>query len=277
MGRWDHLIGPARFDPPVDLAFPPVSYGEAGVFSAALPQRVYPLLGGKQYQADAGSCTAHGYSVPAESWARTTGADFQVCRQDLYFGARFVEGNGAETRDGGAYPSMVRTWLRDYGTVDESRKPYAAHDVTTWRPPAAWAADRRLLAMTYVPLPLTASAILFEVGTTGVPVAICHTVTDSINHVTGDGVERFVDGTVLGGHCRAVVGYDLLDHVIGGEGCVLIKNSWHGFGVAHPLHGSNPFFVDEVDSFTWMPLSSLEDPRFLQSADRLAVPPKVLP
>lgn len=276
MGAWDHLVGGVRFDPPADAAFPPASIFGAGLFHAGLPRKAFPVLGGKQYQADAGSCTAHGYSKPIESWAKRQGADFQVCRQDLYRGARWIEGNGAENFDGGAFPSKVREWLRGYGMVSEARKPYNAHDVTTWKPPAEWAKDRALLVCGFDPLPLSASAILFEVGSNGNPVAICHKVTDSIFNVGVSGTEVFVDGPTLGGHCRAVVGYDL-DRLVGGEGCALIANSWKGWGVAHPLFGMDSRFDNEPDSYSWMPLSSLENPAFLQNADRLSAPPRILP
>ncbi len=269
------LIGPEKFDPPEDPAFPPVSYATSGTWHAGLPRKTFLVLGGKQYQANAGACTMHGYPRVVEAWARRTGADFQVCRQDGYFGARYLEGNGAEKRDGGAYPSLVRRWFAEYGTVDESRKPYDANQVTTWRPPASWAADRALLSMRFDPLPLNADAVLFEVGSNQGAVAICHRVTDSINHVTADGIERFVDGPTLGGHCRAVVGYDL--DMFGGQGGALIANSWRGWGAPHPLFGTDSRFDDEPDSFSWMPLTSLADPKFIQNFDRLAVPPNIKP
>lgn len=271
-----NLVGGVKFDRPVDEAFPPVSYSAAGKWHAGLPRRFFAVLGGKQYQDDAGSCTAHGYPKVVESWAKKIGADFQVCRQDAYFGARFLEGNGAERRDGGAYPSYVRRWYREHGTVGEERKKYRPADVTTWRPPADWKDDRALLSHGYDPIPRTADAALFEMGSNGLPTAICHLVTDSINRVTAEGLERFVDGPVLGGHCRAAVGYDL-DLFIGGAvtPSILVANSWRGFGIPHPLFATDSRFDDEPDSFSWMPLASFENPRFLQDNDRLAQPPAI--
>ncbi len=269
------LIGPEKFDSPVDDAFPPASYFGAAQFHAGLPRKMFPVLGGKAYQDDAGSCTAHGYSAPIEAWARKIGADFQVCRQDLYRGARWIEGNGAEKRDGGAFPSMVRRWLLEYGMVDESRKPYNAHEVTTWRPPAEWAADRALLTTKLDPIPLTADAVMAEIGSNGNIVAFCHKVTDAINRVNHtDGIEASDSGAVLGGHCRAVAGYDLEGHP---ATPLLLKNSWRRYGIAHPLFSTDTRFDDEPDSYSWMSIASFENAKFIMNVDRLAVMPRILP
>ena len=84
-----HLAGGARLDPD-DAAFPRVAFGYAAD-PADLPESHYLTVGGRQYQADAGSCVAHGYSAVVESFAAERGAGLQLCRQDIYFGARWVE------------------------------------------------------------------------------------------------------------------------------------------------------------------------------------------
>lgn len=269
MRDFTQLVGGVKFDPPADPAFPPVSFAGFGGDVDSLPDRVLLRVGGKQYQADAGSCIAHGYGAVGESFAAEIGAALQLCRQDIYFGARYVEGNGAEKRDGGAFPSRARQWLRDYGTVTEARKPYKASDVTTWRPPADWAADRLLLAMTFEPIPLTAEAIMWEVGHSRGAVAICHLVYPTLFRLNVGGIEGGATGAMTGGHCRAVVGYDKTMATNGyGVGAFLVLNSWQGWGLPHP---SQP----GVDSLSWVPFSVMTDPKWLQNADRLALPPVI--
>lgn len=267
MPDFAHLVGGVKFDPPVDPAFPPVSYGAGGGDVSTLPRRVMLRVGGRQYQADAGSCTAHGYSAVVESYAAERGMGLQLCRQDIYFGARYVEGGGAERRDGGAYPSKVRQWLRDYGTVTEARKAYKAADVTTWRPPADWAPDRKMLAPEFEPLAPTVDAMLWEIGHERGALAICHLVYNSIFHLGVGGIEGGVSGGVQGGHCRAVVGYDRDLPTNGyGTGAFLVLNSWAGWGLSHPDQVG-------VDSLSWVPFTVATDPNWIQTVDRLAVPP----
>jgi len=163
----------------------------------------------------------------------------------------------------------VRQWIRDYGTVTEARKPYRAADVTTWRPPAEWAQDRRLLAMTFDPMPATVDNLLWEVGGEGGAVAICHLVYSTIFRLNTGGIEGGVSGPVQGGHCRAVVGYDRDMPTNGfGTGAFLTMNSWAGWGIAHPTLPGN-------DSFSWVPFSVMADPKWLQDAARLSVPPAI--
>lgn len=267
---FDHLVGGALFDP-IDEAFPLL---RAAARPFAGPRRFMHTIGGQQYQADAGSCTAHGYSVPIEAVAATLGADFQVCRQDLYYGARRVENNGAETRDGGAYPSKVREWMRDYGTLPESVKAYRPADVTTWKPPASVANRRRLLAALYAPVALSADAVLSELTTRG-PLPLCHAVYGQmVNSLPADGVEGGAAGAVLGGHCRAAVGYDL-DHAAGP--CILVMNSWKGWGIAHPDSATDSRFAKNRDSFSWVRFAVFNDAKWLQSLDRLEKMPEVAP
>lgn len=252
------LVGGVKFDgeppaPPIPSSFP-----------SGIPARAFSVIGNRQYQADAGSCTAHGYSAAIEAHVkRTTGADFQVSRQDMYLQSRAMERNGAESRDGGAYPSKVREGIRTRGLVSEARKKYVPHDVTTWRRPAAWDADAMLLACRFDPIAPNAVAIL-PILAEGGTVPYCHMVFDSINRVGQDGIERGVVGPVMGGHCRIFVGYDM---DIG----LLSMNSWRGWGAGHPTR------PELADSFSWIPFDVANDPRWLQDAAVLAVPPVVMP
>lgn len=260
-GAFDSLIGGVKPDPE-DPDFPLV---RASAAPFAGPRRFFTTLGRPQFQRHAGSCTAHGYGAVIEAAAQKIGADFDVCRQDLYFGSRWLEGNGAERVDGGAFPSKVREWCRTRGVLPEVVKPYNPDDVTTWRPPSFWSARRRLLACTFTPITLSADAIMAEVAQDRA-VAICHSVYAQMTDGLGaDGVEKPPAGKSLGGHCRTVIGYDL-DHPAGPS--LLVGNWWKGWGIAHP---TNPAWRE---SCSWVPFKTLEAPRWLDTADRLAALPE---
>lgn len=263
-----HLAGGARLEPD-DAAFPRVAFGYAAD-PADLPESHYLTVGGRQYQADAGSCVAHGYSAVVESFAAERGAGLQLCRQDIYFGARWVEHNGAETRDGGAFPSKAREWLANYGTVTEARKPYKASDVTTWRPPAEWAPDRKLLSVGFAAVSRTAEHLMTEVAD-GKAVAVCHSVYPSLFHLGVGGIEGGVSGPSQGGHCRAIVGYDRTKATNGfGPGAFLVLNSWQGWGIQHPTQAG-------IDSLSWVPFSVMADPKWLNDAAVIDRPPEMYP
>lgn len=241
-------------------------YAAAG----AIPAVAYCAIGGRQYQADAGSCTAHGYSAAVESWAnKVVKADLQLCRQDIYYTSRLVEGNGAERIDGGAFPSMVRKALRELGTVTEARKPYNAHDVTTWRRPVEWNADALLLAPGFDRIPNDVEAMLPFLAD-GTPVVLCHAVYPSLFNLLPGGLENAA-GTRMGGHCRIAVGYDLTrdDH----RGALLVMNSWKGWGLPHPAKDEDARFAGYTDSFSWVPFPVVNDAKWLDDAAVLAVPP----
>lgn len=269
MSEFTHLAGGARLEPD-DPAFPRVGVGYAAD-PAELPESMYLKVGGRQYQADAGSCVAHGYSAAVESYAAEAGMGLQLCRQDIYFGARWVEHNGAETRDGGAFPSKAREWLANYGTVTEARKPYKAPDVTTWRPPVDWAADRKLLSVGFVAVSRTAEHLMTEVADRNRAVVICHSVYPGLFHLGVGGIESGVSGGSQGGHCRAIVGYDRTKATNGfGTGAFLVLNSWQGWGIQHPKQAG-------IDSLSWVPFSVMNDPKWLNDAAVIDRPPEVYP
>ncbi len=266
LSPWDSLVGGAKPEP-FDAAFPPLRM-KAAPFAG--PPRFFCTIGGRQYQADAGSCTAHGYSAPVEGRAALMGADLQLCRMDIYRGSRWIEGNGAERVDGGAFPSRVRAWLSQYGTVTEARKAYNPAEVTTWAPPAEWAADRALLAPVYAPMVNSWQDIVAELSN-GNQVPICHAVDRTLMNLPADGVERGMTGPSIGGHCRSAVGYDLV------KGAVLVLNSWKGWGLRHPEADTDSRFAGYNDSFSWVPFTVLNDPAWLNDTARLVKMVEVKP
>ncbi len=270
-GEHDHLIGGAKIAPRSDAH--PRLFAAGPQFSGAV-RRHFPVLARRQRQSSAGSCTAHGASHALESdvLART-GAVVNVCRLDLYRGSRLVEGNGAETRDGGAYPDNVWRWLREYGTLSEVVAAYDPSLVTSWTPKPEWAADRLAFTADVRPIPVSADAILAELEKDRcVPMA--HLVYRSIDEAGRTGVERGPDGgAVLGGHMRDFCGFDL-DKTFAiaglGTGALLVANSWAGWGIEHPLRATDSRFEFQDESFSWIPLSVLTARDFVMETARIA-------
>lgn len=274
---FDKFFGGVLFDPPVDPAFPPVSFAYADVNTIGIPRKMFPLLGGPQFQKRAGSCLPHGYAACVESWAanQPEPIDLQISIMDWYFGARWLAGDAG--RDVGSYPTRGRQWSDQYGLLTAARAPYDDGAVNTWRPKSEWAADRLMLRSVFEPVPLMSDAFLAELAKLGT-LPVCHKVVGSINSVSRTtGYETFVDdGKNYGGHCRLLCGYDLDLQIPGYQaGAGLLFNWWENFGIAHPMASSDSRFAEYHTSFSWVPLQTLENKSFFQDAARLAVPPKV--
>ena len=210
-----------------------------------------------QYQSHAGACVAHGFSYAAEAEALSRAIVVQVCRQDLYFGARWLR--GWERQDSGCLLPDMATWMGQYGCLSEDRKPWNASDVTTWRPDPKWVNERRSLTCKYDPMSATLTGVLTELAANrAIPFA--HWVTNGmLNPVNG--IERWkASEPRLGAHCRAIVGYDP-------DTGFLVVNSWRGWGKSHPvLNRTHP------DSFTWVPVETMLDPSFSFDFHRLTRP-----
>ncbi len=265
-----HLVGgvkPGLTDP----AHPRLALGW-GKFSGTVRQ-AYPLLARPQYQAAAGSCGAHDLSFVLESDARhRAGAITQVCRMDVYRGARWLEGGGSEHVDAGIVMENGYRWLREYGTLSEARKAYNPAEVTTWAPDPSWAADRALWTADFQPLPIAVDPILAELEA-GRCVSFSHLVYGQMeSQAATTGVETGPDGGVVyGGHARCFCGFDLDWSSSGfGTGALLLRNWWKNWGVRHPLAPTDNRYAGMTDSFSWLPFSVINAPKFIEDAARLA-------
>lgn len=258
------LVGGALVDPQDFSAVRPAAV-VAPIFptapTAAMPAEGFLPIGRVQRQRHAGSCVAHTYAAAIESDAVEAGAFGYECSiMDAYFGGRWIEGNGAEKRDGGIYPSKMIEWFRDYGTLTDVRAPYNPDAVTTYRPDPAWAEERALSRATFIPIATTKDAILAALEQ-GRAVAFCHFVHDSIFRVDRTtGREDVAPGAVLGGHARLIVGWR--------DGWLLVMNWWENFGVPHPQH-------PDRGGFSWIRADEIGDLRFLYHAAVLAIPPPI--
>lgn len=263
MSDYSDLIGGALI-PPTDFRWPMLA---SAVPVGELPRRAFATLSSPQYQASASSCLPHAVAGALESEAKArVGADIQINRMDVYFGARWLEGNGAETRDNGSFPDKAAEWLRAYGTVGEVLKRYSPTEVKTWRPPAEWANDRRLLTADIQPMLRSVDQICAEVAADR-PVLICHHVYRQMTEeARTTGIERgpYSPANSLGGHARCIVGYDDV------AGAFLVWNWWKGWGIAHPEAATDSRFAAFRDSFSWVPYAMAVDPEWSFFIQRIA-------
>lgn len=266
------LIGGVKGPSPRDTAFPPVAHATFGKFTGAVRKK-FPRISRPAYQSHAGSCGPHAVSFVAESDALAReDVVVQCCRMDLYFGARWLEHE--ETQDVGVIMDDLYRWLREYGTVSEGRKAYAANEVNTWRPDPAWVKERAAFTADLQPMPLVLDPILAELEADRCVVFAHHVYGQMANttNPNGDGTETGPDnGPRLGGHARAFCGFDLdKDFGAFGKGGLLIRNHWSGWGIPHPLAGADKTFAGHRDSYSWLPVSRLAVPSFIYDVARLA-------
>jgi len=258
------LVGGALVDP-IDLSIARPASLVVPIFptepTTQMPTEGYLPIGRNQRQRHAGTCLAHTYGAAIEGDAVAVGAHgYEASIMDAYFGGRWIEGNGAEKRDGGIYPSKMISWFEDYGVLTDVRAPYDPNAVTTYRPDPRWAEERALSRATFIPIPTTTAAILAALEQ-GRHVAFCHFVHDSIFNVSRTtGEEEIAPGAVLIGHARLLVGWR--------DGWLLAMNWWENFGVPHPEH-------PDRGGFSWIKADEIADPRFLYHAAVLAVPPPI--
>lgn len=243
------LVGGA-LPPREDAAWPRVAFR---VSVGALPPETYTTLGRPQHQLHAGSCVAHAVDLVLGSEALgRTGAVLQLCRQDLYFGARWLVGD--EARDVGSYPDRMAQWIGEHGTVSEVLRPYDPSIVTTWRPPAAWVAERLAFRASLPALPRDRDQLRAELAANR-PVMVCHAVDAQLVDEAGvTGIERGMTGPSLGGHARALIGYS------DARQAFLVANSWRGWGVPHPKRATDPRLTLWDHGCSWLPYTVAVDP-----------------
>ena len=266
-GHFDHLIGGVRPSRHA-AAHPPLALATAPKWSGA-SRSAYPILSRPQRQSHAGSCGAQAAARALEADALSrTGAVFQVCRMDVYYGARWLRGE--EAQDSGVVMEDLWRWLREYGTVSEVLRPYDPALVTTWRPPETWAAERRMLTADVLPMPVVVDSILAELERGRCVPFASHVYRQMEAEAATTGVEIGPDGGgSLGGHARVFCGFDLDRDVSPyGRGALLLANSWQAWGLPHPLAATDVRFAGQVESFSWLPVSRVGE--WIYHAGRIA-------
>ncbi len=252
----DLPIGGAKGPSPV-AELPRKASLSASVGWDTLPERFFTNLPTTHNQEHAGSCVAHGFSAALEAFTKQqTGAHVELCRMDIYRGARLLERDGSETRDEGCYLHHAASWLADQGSCSEALWPYDPSRVTL--PPSASIAEQILLERPHHrtrwgylrDMIQVAAALCGADGKPSRPVVIGRGVYNNTTRVGQTGVHEGVSGGMLGGHCSAIVGFDrfFVPPGAGGDvvGAFLEMNSWAGWGTNHPHEQA-------AATFAWIP------------------------
>lgn len=262
MTTFTHLIGGALIATE-DESAPRVAFRRP---VGALPAQAWCTLSTPQYQRSASSCLPHAgcFVLEADVKART-GAEVQVSIMDAYRGYRVLAGDWP--RDVGSYPHKMQEWHAAHGTLPDTLAPYDPALVTTWKPSPALASLRPAWTAAFERMPLDVDQIRAELAADRC-VVVCHHVYaqmagTGVGQAGRTGWESAPAGGGLGGHARAVAGYD------DARQAFLIVNWWQGWGVPHPLHASDARFVEWKDSCSWVPYSVLTDPAWGFDARRL--------
>lgn len=250
---YKHLIGGA-LQAPEDPAAPRVAFSRP---VGALPAQAYCTITAPQYQQSASSCLPHAVACCAESDVKArTGAVVQVSIMDAYYGYRVLAGDWP--RDVGSYPHRAQEWHRDHGTLPDVLAPYDAGAVTTWKPKPEHARFRKVITFTLERMQSDVDQIRAELAADRC-VIVCHNVDRQMagtghGQAGKTGLEVGMTGGTLGGHARCFIGYD------DARASFLVANWWQGWGVPHPLSGSDARFVAWRDSCSWVPYTVAVDP-----------------
>ena len=173
-------------------------------------------------QGSCGSCVAFGVIASVESQIKMLrGASYAIDLSEAHFfycHARSEGRNCGYNNDpkGGWWPENAMKLFQSQGVTEEAFYPYTAGDQNCTGKLAGW--DSRLTKIAGYSKITGIEAIKEYVATKG-PVEACYSVyQDFYNYRSG--VYRYTSGTLLGGHCVCIVGYD------SAGGYWICKNSW---------------------------------------------------
>lgn len=226
-----------------------------------------------QYQLSAGSCVAHGTILCVESDVRgEQGADWQICRLDVYRGARLYR--GWENEDSGCLASDAVRWIEEEGLASESHWPYDPTKVVNVPPPPLVVATRPFSKGKWTRLYPDPEQIMSHMWHRKKMVNMTFAVGGAYTRTRMPGGVMEPFDVVDGWHDEAWVGWDL-DHP---AGPVLWKaGSWEGHGVDHPAAETDARFAHLRGrrGFTAVRFPMLSDPSRFGEVHGLVQSPNV--
>ncbi|MBN9311674.1 MAG: hypothetical protein BGO40_09310 [Chryseobacterium sp. 39-10] len=172
-------------------------------------------------QGSCGSCVAFGTIASVESMIKIArGANYQVDLSEAHLFYCHARSEG-RTCANGWWPDRALSFFQSQGVTEDSYYPYSAGDQNCTGKLAGW--DSRLNKITGYSKINGIVAMKEYISTKG-PVEACFAVyQDFYNYRSG--IYRKVSGSLVGGHCVCIVGYDTAG------GYWICKNSWGpGFG-----------------------------------------------
>lgn len=170
-------------------------------------------------QGSCGSCVAFGTTAAVEAAVRiqsnNPGLAVDLSEASLFY---CIGGSQGRNCSNGWWPADALTGYRDIGVPDEACFPYTSGDQQCNRC-ADW--TTRVTKITAFHQVVAVSDLKDWMSSHG-PAAACMSVYDDFFSYSG-GVYHHVTGSLAGGHCICIVGYD------DGAGCWICKNSWGSY------------------------------------------------
>lgn len=172
-------------------------------------------------QGSIGSCVAHGVAiahVAAQRKNKTT-KEIMPSRLALYFQGRAVR--GWQGQDSGMYISDAMKCVAKLGAADEKLYPYLTTKYLLKPPASVYTNGLLHQALEYQKLDSTKPNVIKAALAEGLPVVFGSTLYENhdklVNNVMPD---PDLNGSTVGGHCMAIVGYDTAKKLF------LVRNSW---------------------------------------------------
>jgi C1A family cysteine protease len=175
-------------------------------------------------QGSIGSCVAHGVAVAHIAAQRKVGAkEIMPSRLALYFQGRATR--GWQNQDSGMFITDAMKVTAKFGVADEKLYPYQTTKFKL-KPPASVYADALLhQTLEYQKIDSTKPDVIKAALAEGLPVVFGSTLYSNYDKLKPGNVmpEPDLKGSIIGGHCMALVGYDSAKKQF------LVRNSWGKF------------------------------------------------
>lgn len=167
-----------------------------------------------------GSCVPHGGAGAWEYVASLNPANrkFKLGKLSLYAWVRLLGGFPLSV-DSGAYIRDICKVLANQGGADVAVDPYLPNNYQQTPSLTVELNASKHKALKYVSVPVDVNAIKAVIAS-GYPVIIGFSVTNNFFSTGADGMVPLPTGTIVGGHCVLIVGYDDV------TGRFEIRNSW---------------------------------------------------
>lgn len=194
-------------------------------------------------QGNQGSCTGHGVrSIIQYVRAKEHQHPMELSPRFAYWNGRFIEGTTNE--DSGAMIRDVIKGVAKFGIASERVCKYNQKEYA--KPPnkTAFKEALRDLVIEYRRPEQNLDQIKSLIATTQVPITFGFSVYSNFDDADDDGRFGMPQGSMDGGHCVDIVGYDDEYSYEGHNGGVLIMNSWGtGWGCSGPTKTRGYFWM----------------------------------
>lgn len=172
-------------------------------------------------QGSIGSCVAHGVSIAHVAAQRACKVkEIMPSRLALYFQGRAVR--GWQNQDSGMYITDAMKVTAKLGVADEKLYPYLTTKFKLKPPASVYANGLLHQTLEYQKLDSTNPEIIMAALAEGFPVVFGSTLYEGYDKLSKTNVmpDPNLKASIVGGHCMALVGYNLAKKQF------LVRNSW---------------------------------------------------